>query len=291
MANNEDMSAPSGSVAAFAPRIASIPLLERFVRIVQDDVNLPCMRVRVRQNHALKSVDIDAPLLVLPLQGCKRIRRDRQWLTVTPGTALFIPQPAAVDVENVPDAVSQTYMAIGIAFESPVLEAARALVRQPSFEGRRGIATFPMQPHVQDLEAWLNALEAGDQLRACHALVGIALRLYEAGHRDLLQPVEPTLSMRIRAMISADPSRDWSSEEIEDRLAVSGATLRRHLAAEGCALRRVLADARLSHALHLLVTTRLSVKLVAQRVGYLSVPTFAKRFSERYGVPPSRVAG
>ena len=58
-------------------------------------------------------------------------------------------------------------------------------------------------------------------------------------HRGLLYPSAPTLSARIRAMVAADPERAWSSADLESQLAVSGATLRRHLAAEGQSLRQV----------------------------------------------------
>jgi transcriptional regulator GlxA family with amidase domain len=56
-------------------------------------------------------------------------------------------------------------------------------------------------------------------------------------------------------------------------------------------LRQLIGNARLSHGLSLLLTTRLPVKSVAVRVGYASVSTFVKRFRERYGVEPSRVGG
>jgi AraC-like DNA-binding protein len=92
-------------------------------------------------------------------------------------------------------------------------------------------------------------------------------------------------------MVAADPERDWSSAELESALALSGATLRRHLAAEGRSLRQVVAEARLSHGLTLLLSTRLPVKSVAARVGYTSASAFIKRFRERYGVEPSRVGG
>jgi AraC-like DNA-binding protein len=90
-------------------------------------------------------------------------------------------------------------------------------------------------------------------------------------------------------MVAAEPQRDWSSADLESTLAVSGATLRRHLAAEGRSLREVIAEARLSHGLTLLLSTDLPVKSVAARVGYTSVSAFIKRFRERYGVEPSRV--
>ena len=73
-------------------------------------------------------------------------------------------------------------------------------------------------------------------------------------------------------------------------MGMSGATLRRRLAAEGASLRRLVAEARLAQALVLLQTTRLPVKSVAQRVGYASVSAFTRRFGERYGADPSDIA-
>ena len=270
---------------------ASADLLQRLLRLVEHRADLPCMRVRVRSTHTLKALDIDTPLLVLPLQGLKRVRRGPEWFRIVPGELLFFPTPTATDVENIPDPQSRAYVAIGIPFEDHVLSAARALLREPGLDAKGECACLPMHPHVPDLIAWLDAMEANEHPRACHALVGIALRLYAMGFRALLQPRVPTLSMRIREMIAADPARQWSSGEVESTLAISGATLRRHLAAEQCSLRGLLSDARLSHALNLLITTHLPVKAVAQRVGYSSVSTFIKRFHERYGVSPSHVGG
>ena len=62
------------------------------------------------------------------------------------------------------------------------------------------------------------------------------------------------------------------------------------LAAAGTSLRDIIASARLAQALTLLISTRLPVKSVAQRVGYASAASFSKRFTERYGVEPSRVS-
>ena len=278
-------------VINLSSRTASTDLLERLLRLAENQADLPCMRVRVRATHTLKSLDIDTPLLVLPLQGYKRVRRGSEWIRIVPGELLFFPQPTATDVENIPDSQSKAYVAIGIPFEAHVLSAARSLLREPALDASGDIASLPMLPHVSDLSAWLDAMERREFPRACHALVGIALNLFAMGYRSLLQPRTPTLSMRIRSMIAADPARPWSSEEIESALAISGATLRRHLAAEDCNLRQLLSDARLSHALNLLITTHLPVKTVAQRVGYASVSTFIKRFNERYGVSPSQVGG
>jgi AraC-like DNA-binding protein len=203
-----------------------------------------------------------------------------------------VPHATSCDIENIPDPVAGYYTAVGIPLEEHVLNAARQLVRNPAaIRGEDGISCVPMSPHLSDLESWLDALIRGDLVRACYSVVGIVLRLYAEGHRTLLYAPVQALSVRIRKMVESDPTREWASADLEVTLGLSGATLRRHLAAEGLSLRQIIADARLSHALTLLLTTKLPVKSVAARVGYASVSTFGKRFHERYGVEPSAVGG
>lgn len=93
----------------------------------------------------------------------------------------------------------------------------------------------------------------------------------------------------MRDRIAAEPARDWPSHEVEAALGLSGATLRRRLAADGTSLRQLLIEARLAHAMVLLYTTRLPLKSVAARVGYRSLASFSKRFVERYGLQPADI--
>jgi len=252
---------------------------------------LPCIQVRARSEHLLASVSIDTPLLVVPLQGYKRARETDAWVQVMAGELFLIPRPATIDIENIPDPVTGWYSAIGIPLEEHVLSAARQLVREPIRAGRSRITCVPLDAHIEDLTNWLSAVKRGELPRACHSIVGVVLRLYAQGFHDLLHCPPPTVSARIRSMVAANPTHEWSSAALEEQLSVSGATLRRHLAAEGMSLRRVIADARLAQALSLLLTTQLPVKSVAARAGYASVSTFVKRFRERYGVEPSGVVG
>lgn len=276
------------SLAAREPR-ARAELLSRLLEITRREHSLPCVHVRAKSAHSLSSVNIDTPLLALPVQGRKRFRDSNGWIRIVPGEIFLIPYPTTIDIENFPDEVSGWYSAVCIPLEDHVLNAARQLIRKPIAVGRGGIACVPLDPHVEDLTNWLDALEQGDFPRACHAVVGVVLRLYAQGHHSLLHPPVPTLATRIRAMVAADPMREWASADVEGALGMSGATLRRHLAAEGMSLRQVIGDVRLTHALMLLLSKRLPVKSVARLVGYASVSTFIKRFRERYGVEPSRV--
>jgi AraC-like DNA-binding protein len=247
------------------------------------------MQVRARDAYVLKAVRFDSALLAVPLQGMKRLRTSSGWVEASVGSIFLVPSPCSADIENIPDRVRGPYLAVGITLERHVIAAARQLLRKAATDVRGTPMFIGLDDHLDDLTAWLNALQVNDLPRACHALVSIVLRLYAQGHHGLMYESPPTLGARIRAMVAAGPEREWSSADLEAQLGMSGASLRRHLAAEGMSLREIIADARLSHAVVLLTTTRLSVKVVAQKVGYASVSAFSRRFSERYGVDPSRV--
>lgn len=268
---------------------AAEALLERLLEFAQAKHAPPCIRVRAKGAHSLSAVNIDTPLLAILLQGRKRVRDTQRWIHIAPGEIFLVPQAAAIDIENIPDPSSGLYLAIGIPLEEHVLNAARQLIREPVSGKRTGVACVPLNDHIEDFTRWLDALECNELPRACNSMVGVVLRLYAQGHRSLLLPSVPSLAAQIRTMISADPKRPWSSADVETALALSGATLRRRLALENISLRELIVDARLSHGLALLLTTRLPVKSVAARVGYASVSSFIKRFSDRYGVEPSRI--
>jgi AraC-like DNA-binding protein len=250
-----------------------------------------CVRVQAKHAYTLHALNIDTPLVAMPLEGIKRIHSGNTPMHVRRGEILLVAKPQALDLENVPDKSTGRYLAIGVPLHANIIEAARQLIpAQAVGEPGRAVASISIDPYVEDLSAWLAALVRKDSLRVYHAMVGLALRLYENGLREVLQPRAPTLGAQIRAMIAADLTKDWSSQELEHVLAMSGATLRRRLAAEGTSLRDVIAEARLSQAFSLLSTTHLPVKTVALRVGYQSASTFSRRFSERYGVEPSRLS-
>lgn len=76
---------------------------------------------------------------------------------------------------------------------------------------------------------------------------------------------------------------------MEEQFALSGATLRRRLAAEDTSLRQLLTEARLAHGMQLLYTTDLPLKTVAARAGYRFAASFSKRFAEQYGLAPTDI--
>ena len=92
-------------------------------------------------------------------------------------------------------------------------------------------------------------------------------------------------------MLSAQLDAEWSSDAIARSLAMSEATLRRRLAAEGVTLRELIADVRMASALVLLQATSRPVSEIASAVGYDSPSRFAVRFRDRFGFAPTAVRG
>lgn len=250
---------------------------------------LSCACVRSVHHHAIKSFEPATPVIALPLAGTKRARLGEQRVEVRPGELFVITGPASLDVENIPEPASGEYLALGVALDERVIGAAQRLLPERARDPAPRIAGLPIGALATPLLDWTRALERRDEALARHALVGVVLRLHELGLEGIVARRTPRLAAQIRERVAADPTRPWASSHLEELLGMSGATLRRRLAAEGESLREVIAHARLAHALELLYTTRLPVKAVAQRSGYASAASFARRFEERYGIEPSRV--
>lgn len=264
-------------------------LLAELQRFARADGDKPCFCVRAVTSHVIKSMELDAPVLILPLLGRKRLATAGDEVHGVPGQLMLVPGARVLDVENIPDPVVGEYVAIAVAVCPEVLDAARRLWSSPWPAQPGPMVVLPLQGMCDLILRWVQAMSRGHEVQASHALLGLVLHLCELGHADVLTPVDLRWSTRIHRMVAQQPAREWASADIELALGLSGATLRRRLSEEGTSLRQVLIDARLACALQLLYSTRLPVKTVAQRVGYASVSTFVKRFGERYGLEPSRI--
>jgi AraC-like DNA-binding protein len=99
----------------------------------------------------------------------------------------------------------------------------------------------------------------------------------------------PTVTERVRLMLASAPTQAWRADDIAAQLAMSAASLRRKLAAEGTSFRAVLEEVRLARALMLIQTTSQPLKRIAEDCGYLSASRFATRFRMRFGTLPSEL--
>lgn len=253
--------------------------------------------VAAQQAYRLSAVHVDLPLLILPMAGIKRMELSGVQGSACPGQFMMVHQVACPQVENVPPSLGESYRAWLVTLPWRVVEMARTLLQTeipPNVQEASAPFTIDLiTPLLSGLKRLLEVLtmpNAPPQVSLDYALLGVAIALAHSGHGQFLYARDPSISSRIRQLVSTAPEHEWSSSDFEDRLHVSGATLRRRLADEGTSLRELLREARLHHGLALLQTTRKPVKSVAQACGYRSAPCFTRNFIARFGINPSTVA-
>jgi AraC-like DNA-binding protein len=247
--------------------------------------------VVAQQHYRLHAVSCDLPLLIIPLQGHKRLRSGEQWLDCAPGSFLMLHHAQQVDIENLP-ASDAPYRALTIGFSWRLLEVARSLLAMhptAASSPPMSISQGPLAPLEPALAAYL-ACAADDPLAIDHASLGLLLALARTGHNGFISAGDPSLTARARLLIAADPARAWKSADLEARFAISSATLRRRLQEEQSNFRTLLQEARLHHALQLLQTRRQPLKSTAAACGYSSLASFNRAFAQRFGLEPSAVA-
>lgn len=245
--------------------------------------------ITARREHGVRSAHIDRPTLAVVLRGRKRLHMDAETVELGAGDLFLIARPGRLDAFNWPDDEGM-YLTLMLSLCDEVLAAARTLWAQPIVQqAGPNVIALPAAQLAVPLGAWADALRRAEYGLARAALATLLVRLCAMGHTAMLTPPPPSLSARIRALVAEAPQRAWRSADFEAELGLSGATLRRHLAAEGSSLLDAITEARLACAMHLLYTTRWPVKTVAARVGYRSVPTFTRRFAQRYGLEAGEI--
>ncbi|RZF25459.1 AraC family transcriptional regulator [Paraburkholderia sp. UYCP14C] len=96
----------------------------------------------------------------------------------------------------------------------------------------------------------------------------------------------PRLAPAISAMF-AHPARAWNLPELAALCNMSRATFMRHFQETlGCSAVDLLTDIRMSHAANELKKPTMTTEAVAESVGYQSVSSFRRLFTERMGMTP-----
>ncbi|WP_440225745.1 helix-turn-helix transcriptional regulator [Dokdonella sp. MW10] len=271
------------------PEPAIPSLTERLATLADCARAGPFACITARREHGARAVAIDTPMLAVVLQGTKLLRGARTHLEIARGSLFVVTRACRLDVLNRPDPVSGLYLTVTVPLCAEVVDAARLLWAQPARQGDDDVVTLPATTFEAELDAWCDALRGARYAEARLALATILVRLCERGHDGVLAPAPPSLAAEVRALVAAQPLRAWRSRDLEEALGMSGATLRRRLAAERTTLLATIAEARLACAMELLYTTRLPLKTIAARVGYRSTATFVRRFVARYGLEPSAI--
>ncbi|NIE63088.1 AraC family transcriptional regulator [Burkholderia sp. Ax-1719] len=263
-------------------------LLESLLNLARSRDSLPCDCLRSVQAHQVNKYEVDGATLSFPLLGHFKYREHNRWVSVLPGSILVVPNARSIDIEYIPDEAKGEVVALSVVLMDEQLEAARLLLAAPPSTEIGSVASIPVASLLEQLKRWTQTMQHGQRALSLHAMVGIVLCLYESGYTAILHPQAPSIAMTVRKLVTRNPGHNWQSAELEGLTGLSGATLRRRMADESTTLRSVIADARMSEGLRLLMTSRLPVKTVAARVGYNSVASFSRQFVDRYGTEPSR---
>ena len=243
---------------------------------------------------------VDQPALIFVDRGIKAIRTARgASVRAMPGQAVTLGGNQTVDFTNsVPDGTH--YEARWLLFDDALLADAHYLgmaskVEPPGKTPASAQLLRRVPAHLAEaFERAGHALALGEQLPDAVArlrVLEVMQWLLEEGIVLRSSPVHPSASVKLRALIAGRLDEAWPAGRAAGDMALSEATLRRRLAAEGTSLTDLLADARMATALTLLQATTLSVSRIALSVGYESQSRFAVRFRHRFGFAPTAVRG
>ncbi|KQU75580.1 hypothetical protein ASE08_07500 [Rhizobacter sp. Root16D2] len=243
---------------------------------------------------------VDQPALIVVDRGVKAIRTERgASVEAMPGQAVVLGGNQTVDFTNsVPDGTH--YEARWLLFDDALL-ADGHYAGLASQVGPRGKPPAPVHllrrvsAHLADaFERAGHALALGEELPAAVTrlrMLEVMQWLLEDGIVLRRAPVDPGVSIQLRALIAGRLDEAWPAGRVAGDLALSEATLRRRLAAEGTSLTDLLADTRMATALTMLQATTQPVSQIALAVGYESPSRFAVRFRHRFGFAPTAVRG
>lgn len=225
----------------------------------------------------------DQATLILVEEGRKKVRGSTGTCIANPGDAIAVQAGEVVDISNTPGR-SGSYRALWICWSPRLLE-----------DPKKKSAGVVLQSKLS--EAFRASYHAAfDSLSdralppriAEHRLREVLLWLAERNFH-FARPGPASLGLRVRRLLSSDPSAEWSMDRVAHETATSIPTLRRKLAAEGVIFRDLVHDVRMGHALALLQNTDTPVMNVAMATGYASASRFTARFRARFGYLPTDI--
>jgi AraC-like DNA-binding protein len=253
------------------------------------------MAARVVQARRLEllRIHVEQPALILVDKGIKTVQPEKgASVRAKPAQAIALTGGQRVDFTNaVPD--GEHYEARWLVFDNALLDDAyyRSQAAQIEAGPARLITAIP--PGLA--EAFSRATQSLAPASGIPESVA-RQRMLEVLHWLLQQgiamrSISPSLAIaaQVRAMVATGLDTDWTASRVAGELALSQATLRRRLAAEGQSFSTLLVDARMAAALTLLQATSHPVGQIAVTVGYASPSRFAVRFRQRFGFAPSAV--
>jgi len=245
--------------------------------------------------HRLRSVALPGPAAVFVLQGQKTLFREDERLTIAAGRMFVLPGQMEVGIENEPDPKTGRYLALCLGLPEDMLGRTVLAEDRPvpalaaSLETYRVTSDGPLILAVEHLLDMACSCPDNERLLALCLEAVVVLIGERTRAMPLLWSAASTCQARVAGLIGQDPARNWTAADVAARLAMGERNLRRCLSAENTGLRRIVRDVRLTAALTLLQSGRVSVGEASARCGYDSPSRFAVRFRERFGASPSDI--
>lgn len=249
---------------------------------------------RCRSKQSLTRMTVNAPTVMLPLVGAKRITVAEQSYKAGPGELLVLPTATVFDVENIPETGTARYLGIALVFDAGTMAQFRTVHGNeiskwhltPRWMARGTDELFSAICDWVTRNRSYPADDALTRLRMCEFLLLLA-RLGTAG--NLLFQSQPRLRDRAKHLLALEPGRDWRISEVTTRLGLGESTLRRGLRQEGTSFRELLEEVRLDRGVELVMATEIPIGQIAYGCGYQSQSRFSERFRLRFSLSPTEL--
>lgn len=260
------------------------------VSLARADMARDYLCIRAKNQHGLANIQVNQLHMGMILHGQKQLTLHHQQVNLSAGDLFIIKPDTVADTVNIPDPETGEYLTILVPMCEEVIQAAQMIWAKPITDKTEAILRFSIHDFASHLLSWQTALFEQDLVKARLSIAAILVQLCQQHCSDVLIVPAPQLSKRIYQWVLEQPQHAWQSSEIEARLGLSSATLRRKLSHEQTSLREIITRARLAYALELLYSNKLPMKTIAAKSGYQSVATFRARFMQRYQVDPNVLA-
>jgi len=257
------------------------------VRLAFADMTRDYLCIRAKNQHGLSNIQVNQLHMGMILHGQQQLKMYNQQVNLRAGDLFIIKPDTVADTVNIPDPETGEYLTILVPMCEEVIHAAQMIWAKRITDKTKAILQFSIEDFAPHLLAWQKALFEQDLVKARLSIAAILVQLCQQHCADVLIVPPLKLSKQIYQWVLDQPQHQWQSNEIETRLGLSSATLRRKLSHEQTSLREIIMHARLAHALELLYSSKLPMKTIAAKSGYQSAATFRERFIQRYEVDPA----
>jgi AraC-like DNA-binding protein len=240
----------------------------------------------------ISQLALDSPALILLQHGKKKLQSGQRRWSLQGGDAIVLAAGQSFDVSNQLSAQG-LFEARWLLWDKAIIKVFEHGCREARPLRQAAVLRDVGREFYDSVDRAIEAISNAPQVpievarhRLAEVLVWLSLR-----NITLAAPQGVSVAARLRSLFAGSLSEPWTMLSAAARLAMSEATLRRRLSAEGVTFGSVLTDARMSFAMTLLQSTDHEVSRIASSVGYDSASRFSVRFRARFGFAPTAIRG